>query len=614
MQEGRVEEIERVNSVGIDRAKSRIKDAIAFLNKLSDHKDKELLEEIERKLEENKFNLVVLGQFKRGKTTFVNALLGERVLPSAVLPLTSIVTLVEWGNEKKAEVVFMDGSSKEVPVEEIELYVTEKENPENRKGVKFVRVFYPSGLLKKGLILVDTPGVGSLYDSNTDVTYGFLPRVDAAIFLLTVDPPLSREEVSFLKDVCPHVERMLFVLNKIDYIDPKDLKDVLQFVSENISSTLSIKSPRVFPVSAKMALKGEMEKNRKLLEESGILPLKEEIEGAFLEQKAHVVINSSANKVLSLLSDQLFRVELELKSARTPLEELERKIKEFQKIKGEIHQEERDTEFLFKGEVDSLIKLINMDVEKFQRNEASRILEKLFEILEKSEGKKGIELSRAIDEAIKKLLVERLDSFVGEENKKINDEYERIARRFSERINSIIERLMKLSADLFEVPLELFKTEEELTKESSLWYKLDDPPRLLDIAEGMARAVSYTLLPSSVVKKKIKNELKKKLPEKLDMNCGRIRSDFEERVKKSSMELRWEMKKKMEQTIRFVEEAIEKAKSARKKSQKDLDLFTEKLEKEREELRKLMEDLKALSGAREKNETSSGITLECISP
>ncbi len=81
------------------------------------------------KLAEERFTVVVAGEFKRGKTTFVNALLGAEVLPSAVVPLTSVVTAVTWGAEARAEVVFRDGRAEAVDASELARYVTERENP-----------------------------------------------------------------------------------------------------------------------------------------------------------------------------------------------------------------------------------------------------------------------------------------------------------------------------------------------------------------------------------------------------------------------------------------------------------------------------------------------------
>lgn len=91
------------------------------------------LKEIKDKLNQDKFNLVVLGEFKRGKTTFINALLGAALLPSAVVPLTSIVTLIQYGDNFKAEVFFLNGDKKEISLSEIAYYVTEEGNPKNEK-------------------------------------------------------------------------------------------------------------------------------------------------------------------------------------------------------------------------------------------------------------------------------------------------------------------------------------------------------------------------------------------------------------------------------------------------------------------------------------------------
>ena len=581
----------------VSTAKREIERAVAIALSQATSSERELVEEVKRKLEENRFNLVVLGQFKRGKTTFVNALLGKRLLPSAVLPLTSIVTAIEYGEKERAEVIFHSGEVKEIPIEDIRLYVTEKENPANEKGVKYVRVFYPGSLLEKGIILVDTPGVGSLYDNNTDVTYDFLPRVDAAVFLLTVDPPLSKEEAAFLKDIFPHVERIFFVLNKVDYIAQDELLDVLSFVRENLERLLGKEGLSIYPISARMALEGRINGDEELVKRSGILRLEGELEDFLLREKAQVVLRSSVNKLLSVLSTQLFRAELELKTALTPLGELESRILEFENLKKEIEQEARDSEFLFKGEIESLVKLVNMDVERFQKQNVSRIFKRLMEIFEENRHKPPTELSRILDEAMKRLLVEELDRFVSSENEKINEEYGRIARRFSDKINAIIDRLMELAADIFEVSLERFSVEREITSESSLWYKLDDPPRLLDIAEGVGKFISYSFLPSAVVHRKIKSELSKKLPEKVDMNCGRIRADFVDRINRSAVELRWGMREKLKETISFVEEAVKRALELKKKSEEEIEAYTSKISALKRELEEAVNSLKEIASS-----------------
>src|SRR6266542_2480225 len=103
-----------------------------------------------KKLSEELFNVVVVGEFKRGKTTFVNALLGAEVLPAAVVPLTSIVTAVTWGPEARAEVVFRDGRTEPVKANALSHFVTERENPGNRLGVERAVLYYPSEELRDG--------------------------------------------------------------------------------------------------------------------------------------------------------------------------------------------------------------------------------------------------------------------------------------------------------------------------------------------------------------------------------------------------------------------------------------------------------------------------------
>ena len=111
------------------------------------------------------------------------------------------------------------GNGEEISQPELLEYITEKGNPRNQKGVREVDIAYPSDYLQDGVRVIDTPGVGSVYSHNTDVAYNYLPQVDAAIFVVTVDPPLSAAEQEFLKDIREYVHKLFFVLNKIDYVE-----------------------------------------------------------------------------------------------------------------------------------------------------------------------------------------------------------------------------------------------------------------------------------------------------------------------------------------------------------------------------------------------------------
>ncbi len=149
---------------------------------------------VKEQLMSNSFNLAILGQFKRGKTTLINGLIGAEILPSSIVPLTSVVTILKYGVVVNCVVIMEDGSEKKIRIEKLSDYVTEKGNPKNIRCVRCARIGYPSPFLEKGILLVDTPGVGSTFLHNTETTYEFLDHLDAALFLMSADIPISQVE------------------------------------------------------------------------------------------------------------------------------------------------------------------------------------------------------------------------------------------------------------------------------------------------------------------------------------------------------------------------------------------------------------------------------------
>ena len=166
---------------------------------------------IEEQLLSNCFNLVILGQFKRGKTTLINSLIGKEILPSSVVPLTSVVTILKFGEETRGTIFMQDGSEKSARIEDISDYITEKGNPKNVRGVRCARIEYPSPFLEKGMLLVDTPGVGSTFIHNTETTYEFLDHLDAALFLMSADIPISQVEKELLDAIKGSTQKIFFV-------------------------------------------------------------------------------------------------------------------------------------------------------------------------------------------------------------------------------------------------------------------------------------------------------------------------------------------------------------------------------------------------------------------
>jgi GTP-binding protein EngB required for normal cell division len=172
--------------------------------------------------------VAVVGEFKRGKSSLVNALLGRQVLPVGVLPLTAVPTVLERGDEA-CVVEFADGRAEPHPLQALASFVTEAHNPGNRLGVARVTARLHAPLLDDGVRLVDTPGVGSVYEHNTAAADAYLPSLDAAVLVTSADPPISKAERSFLERVAEHAVRLFVVLNKADYLHAADLATTVAF-------------------------------------------------------------------------------------------------------------------------------------------------------------------------------------------------------------------------------------------------------------------------------------------------------------------------------------------------------------------------------------------------
>jgi len=252
------------------RQKDKLFQAINIIEALlSKYQEKELIElikEQESKLKKSQFNLVVLGQFKRGKSTFINALIGEEVLPTSVLPLTAIITRLGFAEQKRAEVIFLDGRREEIHLSELGRYITETANSKNKKGVKEVQVYYPSLLLKEGVVLVDTPRIGLIHENNTQVTKRYLKYADVTVFVLAVDPPMIKEEVDFLTTVKETTDKMVFVLNKIDTVGDSEQQEILDFSRKLIQEEIGMDKAVVYPLKAKKALKESFSANKQHLQ------------------------------------------------------------------------------------------------------------------------------------------------------------------------------------------------------------------------------------------------------------------------------------------------------------------------------------------------------------
>jgi small GTP-binding protein len=220
---------------------------------LADAADIATLAALRDRLAAARLRVLVVGEAKRGKSTLVNALLGRDLLPTSVTPLTAVATTLIYGTDRDLDVAFEDGRTERHPLTALDDLVTERGNPENARGVVSVTVQLDAPLLAKGVEIVDTPGTGSVYAHNTSAAEGVLPSMDAAIFVLTADPPVSASERDLLGRVNGLSVTTFMVLNKADQADAAGLAEAAEF-TKRVTSRATGRPVRVYPVSAKAAL------------------------------------------------------------------------------------------------------------------------------------------------------------------------------------------------------------------------------------------------------------------------------------------------------------------------------------------------------------------------
>ncbi len=278
--------------------------------------------------------VAVVGEFKRGKSTLVNALLSSPLLPTGILPVTAVPTLVAFGSQPRAIIHREDETSAEVPTDSLQEYLSENGNPGNRKRIREVVIEYPAPVLATGIVLADTPGTGSVHSHNSLAASAFLPRVDVAILVLTADAPLSAAEADLLHSVSATAADVAVVLNKADRLAPDELEEALTFVRERMAPVSGSREPRLFPVSAK---EGMAHGN------GGVSALTAWLMGDVARVRTQLVDLRSRTLARHRLSVAEAALELEAAAAAAPRIQRERAQKALLEAQSELAEEAEET-------------------------------------------------------------------------------------------------------------------------------------------------------------------------------------------------------------------------------------------------------------------------------
>ena len=190
-------------------------------------------------LSANKFiDIAIFGQFKAGKSSFINSFIGKPILPTAVIPATSVITRIYFGEKEKAYIKFNNDKTEEILLNEIENYVTESKNPGNTKGVTIANIEIPELKQYKGICFTDTPGLGSIYIHNTQTANDWSAEATIALVCISAERPLSEFDLNLIRELDTNSYKLICLLTKTDLFTTEQLEEINVFLQTSLNKEI----------------------------------------------------------------------------------------------------------------------------------------------------------------------------------------------------------------------------------------------------------------------------------------------------------------------------------------------------------------------------------------
>jgi small GTP-binding protein len=367
--------------------------------------DQETIERSARQLDEL-FLLVIAGEFNAGKSAFINALLGDKILEEGVTPTTTRIHLIQHGPAVTREVV----------------------------GTEIDRITAPLELLQD-INIVDTPGTNAIHREHEAITREFVPRSDMVLFVTSADRPFTESERAFLQGIRDWGKKIVVVLNKIDiFEDPADIDRVRGFIADNAKALLGF-TPEIFPVAARLALRGKKSDDAQLYAQSRFAELEryivetlDEKERVRLKLLNPLGIGSHLAERYLEITDRRLEV---LKDDFTTMEDVERQLA--------LYKEDMKREFRFRlADVDNVLNEFENRGMKFF-DETMR-LARFFDLVNKSKMKGDFEREVVADtpQLIERRVTEVIDWLVSSDLRTWQAVMEHLQKRRHEHADRIV--------------------------------------------------------------------------------------------------------------------------------------------------------------------------------
>jgi GTP-binding protein EngB required for normal cell division len=505
--------------------------------------------ELAARVSEGRFYVACVGQFKRGKSTLLNALVGHEVVPTGFVPVTAVPTVIRFGDALKARIRMRDGSWRDIAMPELKEYVTEELNPENKRRVDGAEVFVPSPLLSSGMCFVDTPGLGSVFTGNTATTQAFIPHIDAALVVVGADPPIAGEELALVEAVGKQVEDLILVINKADRTSDPERAAAAKFTRDILEKRLRRPMGEVLEVSAteRMESRGPLRDWKRLLADLQHL----------VDDSGRNLVRAACDRGLQRLSEQLLAIISEDRDALLrPVEESERRIELMRKTIGEAERSMHELNYLFMAEQHRISDLFCDRHKQFFRSAWVKSEAEFDRDLASLPLGFGPHYRQRVMHLAQEISSRKVMPWLKPEQEEGERQYRAVATRFVEMGNDFLKQLAGAGlSELTRMPHALDPEKGFRVRSNFVFEKFigtAEPPSPL-------RWLADVFLSLLGGRKMITKDAREFLRHLLETNSARVQNDVLNRIQESRDRLEVEIRKLLHEVSRIAEQALERA-------------------------------------------------------
>ena len=504
---------------------SAVAAALDELAALGTDQDREQIAALRDRLAAARLRVLVAGEAKRGKSTLINALLGRPVLPTGVTPLTAVTTTVRYGNPPHAEVRFADGHQEKQPMAALADLVTERGNPGNVRRISAVTVYLDAPLLASGVELVDTPGTGSVFGWDTDVAHEALRSMDAAVFVLTADPPVSAAERDLYTTVTGLSVTTFTVLNKADHLDATGLAEAAEFTERVLADAVHRAPGRIFPMSARAALGGG---------DSGFAAFAAAFTAYLASRGAADLRSSAVMQARRIARSLLDEVALTRRAAELAAGDAAGQVARFGDRLAEVAVRGRDAVAVVNGESAGLLAGLNESAKADGPRLGRDIVNQLTEVLDgELRTAPPAEIQQTGRERLVTLTLAAADTWRRRHQQILEEGLTRTNARLMADLTAALTVLRNSAAELLGLELAVPEPDSKLAEDRRFFYTTAEDVGQTELLTGAIRR----MLPGELGRRRVREHLLHEAPGLVDGQIGRARGDLQYRLAEASRAL-----------------------------------------------------------------------------